>query len=61
MTDLYKTVKACVAGSGEQGGKAPSGASLQSVIKTLELLIKHQKKPCNLMLHLTTNQTLELP
>ncbi len=41
LTDLYKTVKACVAGSGEPGGKAPSGASLQSVIKTLELLIKH--------------------
>ena len=41
LTDLYKTVKACLAGSGEQGGKAPSGASLQSVIKTLELLIKH--------------------
>ena len=53
LTDLYKTVKACLAGSGEQGGKAPSGASLQSVIKTLELLIKHLEAaplspPCHL-------------
>ncbi len=44
LTDLYKTVKACLAGSGEPGGKVPSGASLQSVIKTLELLIKHLEK-----------------
>jgi hypothetical protein len=40
-TELYTMVKACLTSPGESGGKAPSGASLQSVIRTLELLIKH--------------------
>ena len=41
LTELYGTVKACLTAPGESGGKAPSGAALQSVIRTLELLIKH--------------------
>ena len=41
LTELYRTVKACLPTPGGEDGKAPSGASLQSAIKMLELLIKH--------------------
>jgi hypothetical protein len=41
LTELYGMVKACLTAPAESGAKAPSGASLQSVIRTLELLIKH--------------------
>lgn len=41
LTELYQTIKACLRAPGEGGAKAPSGASLQSVIKALELLMQH--------------------
>lgn len=41
LTELYRAVKACLPTPGSDDGKAPSGASLQSAIKMLELLIKH--------------------
>ena len=41
LTQLYQTVKACLPTPGGEEGKAPSGASLQSATKMLELLIKH--------------------
>lgn len=43
LTELYRAVKACLPTPGDDDGKAPSGASLQSAIKMLELLIKHLK------------------
>lgn len=41
LTQLYRAVKACLPKPGQDAGKAPSGTSLQSAIKMLELLIKH--------------------
>lgn len=41
LTELYRTVKACLPTRDGNDGKAPSGTSLQSAIKMLELLIKH--------------------
>jgi Terminase small subunit len=41
LTELYRTVKACMPTPGVEDGKAPSGTSLQSAIRMLELLIKH--------------------
>lgn len=41
LTELYRAVKACLPMPGGDDGKAPSGASLQSAVKMLELLIKH--------------------
>ena len=41
LTELYRAVRACLPTPHGDGGKAPSGASLQSAIKMLELLIKH--------------------
>jgi Terminase small subunit len=41
LAELYRAVKACLPTAGGDDGKAPSGASLQSAIKMLELLIKH--------------------
>jgi hypothetical protein len=43
LTELYRAVKACLPTPGGEDGKAPSGASLQSAIKMLELLIKHME------------------
>ena len=40
LTELYRTVRACLPAPG-QDGKAPSGTSLQSAVKMLELLLKH--------------------
>ncbi len=41
LTELYEMVKACLKAAGEAGGKPPSGAALQNVIRALDLLIKH--------------------
>ena len=41
LTDLYTAAKTCLPAAGEEGGKAPSAASLQNLIRMLELLIKH--------------------
>jgi len=41
LTELYRAVKACLPTPGSDDGRAPSGTSLQSAIKMLELLIKH--------------------
>ncbi len=41
LTELYRTVRSCLPGPGAEADKAPSGASLQSATKMLELLIKH--------------------
>lgn len=41
LTELYGAVKACIPTQAGDEGKAPSGASLQSAVKMLELLIKH--------------------
>ena len=50
LSELYRTVKASLPTPGNQEGKAPSAAALQSVIRTLELLIKHQTLlPCGIL------------
>ncbi len=41
LTELYTAAKTCLPSAGEEGGKAPSAASLQNLIRMLELLIKH--------------------
>jgi hypothetical protein len=41
LTELYTAAKTCLPAAGEEGGKAPSAASLQNLIRMLELLIKH--------------------
>ena len=41
LTELYEMVKGCLQAAGEAGGKPPSGAALQNVIRALDLLIKH--------------------
>ena len=41
LTELYEMVKASLKAAGEAGGKPPTGAALQNVIRALGLLIKH--------------------
>ncbi len=41
LTELYTVAKTCLPAAGEEGGKAPSAAALQNLIRMLELLIKH--------------------
>lgn len=41
LTELYTAAKTCLPAAGEEGGKAPSAAALQNLIRMLELLIKH--------------------
>lgn len=41
ITDLYRIVKSCLPAPGEGDGKPPSASALQTVIRALELLIKH--------------------
>ncbi len=41
LTELYTVATTCLPAAGEEGGKAPSAAALQNLIRMLELLIKH--------------------